>query len=248
MAISASESTSQRRGETHDIVVVCYEYSSASWLEDRDSALRRPVPLGVLVALPPQRMWSTRGACRLRRGNRRGYTTVAAHIVRAPRKHDDHRRAERPRRAVWHHDGPASAQRLNQMRSQRTPTVECGVPSRLRDAPSRTGTAAWRGNPAARRFEIVDSVFALNLASALTSAARTAASSTHARAARYRMTDRGRWHVQAAQHHNHSRRSPPNDTRFGPVRQYGSYVIGKPLIYLWHAPDIPTPATAIPAR
>ena len=115
-------------------------------------ALPRPVPLGVPGGVARNPCGEPRGARRLRRGNRRGYAhRRCAHRGRT-RKHDDHRRAERVRRA-----GHLAPRRTRERPAPQPgceasgrATVECGVPVALHvDAdPRGRGRRRGAGNPA----------------------------------------------------------------------------------------------------
>ncbi len=245
--------------ETHAIVVVCYEYSSASWLEDQDSwrfhGLFRSVSL---VALPATHVENLAARADYDAATGEGTLTVAAHIEGALENTTIIAELSSPDgQVVWHHDGPASAQRLNldakladvQPWSAESPSLYT-LTLTLGDGDGGVERVTQRVG--FRRFEIVDSVFTLNGQRLIFRGSNR--HEFNARTGRTMSMEDMIADVKLCKQLNINaiRTSHyPNDTRFLDLcDEYGLYVIDEANLEThgsWCTPgDIPTPATAIP--
>lgn len=245
--------------EKHDIVVVCYEHSSASWLEGQDSwrfhGLFRSV---TLVALPAAHVENLETDADYDAATGEGILTVAVHIegpleatmITAELSAPDGQ-------VVWRHDGLASAERLDlDVRLANVRPWSAESPSlytltlTLADAQGTVEQVNQRVG--FRRFEIADSVFLLNGKRLVFRGVNR--HEFDARTGRTMTLDTMITDVKLCKQLNINaiRTSHyPNDTRFLDLcDEYGLYVIDETNLEThgsWCTPgDIPTPATTIP--
>lgn len=245
--------------EKHDIVVVCYEHSSASWLEGQDSwrfhGLFRSV---TLVALPAAHVENLEAAADYDAATGEGILTVAVHIEGALEATMITAELSAPDgQVVWRHDGLASAERLDldaRLANVRPWSAESPSLYTLTLAlADEQGTVEQVNQRVGfRRFEIADSVFLLNGKRLIFRGVNR--HEFDARTGRTMTLDTMITDVKLCKQLNINaiRTSHyPNDTRFLDLcDEYGLYVIEETNLEThgsWCTPgDIPTPATAIP--
>ena len=155
--------------EKHDIVVVCYEHSSASWLEGQDSwrfhGLFRSV---TLVALPAAHVENLEADADYDAATGEGILTIAVHIEGALEATMITAELSAPDgQVVWRHDGLASAERLDlDARLANVRPWSAESPSlytlTLTLADEQGTVEQVNQRVGFRRFEIADSVFLLN--------------------------------------------------------------------------------------
>lgn len=245
--------------EKHDIVVVCYEHSSASWLEGQDSwrfhGLFRSV---TLVALPTAHVENLETDADYDAATGEGILTVAVHIEGALEATMITAELSAPDgQVVWRHDGLASAERLHlDVRLANVRPWSAESPSlytlTLTLADEQGTVEQVNQRVGFRRFEIADSVFLLNGKRLIFRGVNR--HEFDARTGRTMTLDTMITDVKLCKQLNINaiRTSHyPNDTRFLDLcDEYGLYVIDETNLEThgsWCTPgDIPTPATTIP--
>ena len=245
--------------EKHDIVVVCYEHSSASWLEGQDSwrfhGLFRSV---TLVALPATHVENLEADADYDAATGEGMLTVAVHIEGALEATMITAELSAPDgQVVWRHDGLASAERLDlDARLANVLPWSAESPSlytlTLTLADKQGIVERVNQRVGFRRFEITDSVFLLNGKRLIFRGVNR--HEFDARTGRTMTLDTMITDVKLCKQLNINaiRTSHyPNDTRFLDLcDEYGLYVIDETNLEThgsWCTPgDIPTPATTIP--
>ena len=245
--------------EKHDIVVVCYEHSSASWLEGQDSwrfhGLFRSV---ALVALPAAHVENLEADADYDAATGEGMLTVAVHIEGALEATMITAELSAPDgQVVWRHDGLASAERLDlDARLANVLPWSAESPSlytlTLTLADEQGTVERVNQRVGFRRFEIADSVFLLNGKRLIFRGVNR--HEFDARTGRTMTLDTMITDVKLCKQLNINaiRTSHyPNDTRFLDLcDEYGLYVIDETNLEThgsWCTPgDIPTPATTIP--
>lgn len=245
--------------EKHDIVVVCYEHSSASWLEGQDSwrfhGLFRSV---TLVALPAAHMENLETDADYDAATGEGILTVTVHIEGALEATMITAELSAPDgQVVWRHDALASAERLDlDARLANVRPWSAESPSlytlTLTLADEQGTVEQVNQRVGFRRFEIADSVFLLNGKRLIFRGVNR--HEFDARTGRTMTLDTMITDVKLCKQLNINaiRTSHyPNDTRFLDLcDEYGLYVIDETNLEThgsWCTPgDIPTPATTIP--
>ena len=245
--------------EKHDIVVVCYEHSSASWLEGQDSwrfhGLFRSV---TLVALPAAHVENLETDADYDAATGEGILTVAVHIEGALEATMITAELSAPDgQVVWRHDGLASAECLDlDARLANVHPWSAESPSlytlTLTLADEQGTVEQVNQRVGFRRFEIADSVFLLNGKRLIFRGVNR--HEFDARTGRTMTLDTMITDVKLCKQLNINaiRTSHyPNDTRFLDLcDEYGLYVIDETNLEThgsWCTPgDIPTPATTIP--
>ena len=245
--------------EKHDIVVVCYEHSSASWLEDQDSwrfhGLFRSV---TLVALPAAHVENLETDADYDAATGEGILTVTVHIEGALEATMITAELSAPDgQVVWRHDALASAERLDlDARLANVRPWSAESPSlytlTLTLADEQGTVEQVNQRVGFRRFEIADSVFLLNGKRLIFRGVNR--HEFDARTGRTMTLDTMITDVKLCKQLNINaiRTSHyPNDTRFLDLcDEYGLYVIDETNLEThgsWCTPgDIPTPATTIP--
>ena len=245
--------------EKHDIVVVCYEHSSASWLEGQDSwrfhGLFRSV---TLVALPAAHVENLETDADYDAATGEGILTVTVHIEGALEATMITAELSAPDgQVVWRHDALASAERLDlDARLANVRPWSAESPSlytlTLTLADEQGTVEQVNQRVGFRRFEIADSVFLLNGKRLIFRGVNR--HEFDARTGRTMTLDTMITDVKLCKQLNINaiRTSHyPNDTRFLDLcDEYGLYVIDETNLEThgsWCTPgDIPTPATTIP--
>lgn len=245
--------------EKHDIVVVCYEHSSASWLEGQDSwrfhGLFRSV---TLVALPAAHVENLETDADYDAATGEGILTVTVHIEGALEATMITAELSAPDgQVVWRHDALASAERLDlDARLANVRPWSAESPSlytlTLTLADEQGTVEQVNQRVGFRRFEIADSVFLLNGKRLIFRGVNR--HEFDARKGRTMTLDTMITDVKLCKQLNINaiRTSHyPNDTRFLDLcDEYGLYVIDETNLEThgsWCTPgDIPTPATTIP--
>lgn len=245
--------------EKHDIVVVCYEHSSASWLEGQDSwrfhGLFRSV---TLVALPAAHVENLETDADYDAATGEGILTVAVHIEGALEATMITAELSAPDgQVVWRHDGLASAERLDldaRLANVHPWSAECpSLYTLTLTLTDEQGTVEQVNQRVGfRRFEIADSIFLLNGKRLIFRGVNR--HEFDARTGRTMTLDTMITDVKLCKQLNINaiRTSHyPNDTRFLDLcDEYGLYVIDETNLEThgsWCTPgDIPTPATTIP--
>lgn len=245
--------------DKHDIVVVCYEHSSASWLEGQDSwrfhGLFRSV---TLVALPAAHVENLETDADYDAATGEGILTVAVHIEGALEATMITAKLSAPDgQVVWRRDGLASAERLDlDARLANVRPWSAESPSlytlTLTLADEQGTVEQVNQRVGFRRFEIADSVFLLNGKRLIFRGVNR--HEFDARTGRTMTLDTMITDVKLCKQLNINaiRTSHyPNDTRFLDLcDEYGLYVIDETNLEThgsWCTPgDIPTPATTIP--
>ena len=246
--------------EQHDIVVVCYEYSSASWLEDQDSwrfhGLFRSV---CLVALPAAHVENLEVGADYDHASGSGSLSVAATIAGACEGMTVAAELTDPDgKVAWRTEGPASAERLELTAdlaevspwSAESPTLYT-LTLELR-GPDGVSVERVSQRVGFRRFEIVDGVFMLNGRRLIFRGVnrhefdpRTGRTvSLEAMITDVKLCKQLNINAIRTSHY-------PNDTRFLDLcDEFGLYIIDEANLEThgsWCTPgDIPTPETAIP--
>ena len=245
--------------EKHDIIVVCYEHSSASWLEGQDSwrfhGLFRSV---ILVALPATHVENLEADADYDATTGEGMLTIAVHVEGALEATMITAELSAPDgQVVWRHDGLASAERLDlDARLANVLPWSAESPSlytlTLTLADKQGIVERVNQRVGFRRFEIADSVFLLNGKRLIFRGVNR--HEFDARTGRTMTLDTMISDVKLCKQLNINaiRTSHyPNDTRFLDLcDEYGLYVIDETNLEThgsWCTPgDIPTPETAIP--
>ncbi|MBS5750573.1 glycoside hydrolase family 2 TIM barrel-domain containing protein [Actinomyces sp. oral taxon 181] len=245
--------------EKHDIVVVCYEHSSASWLEGQDSwrfhGLFRSI---TLVALPAAHVENLETDADYDAATGEGILTVTVHIEGALEATMITAELSAPDgQVVWRHDALASAERLDlDARLANVRPWSAESPSlytlTLTLADEQGTVEQVNQRVGFRRFEIADSVFLLNGKRLIFRGVNR--HEFDARTGRTMTLDTMITDVKLCKQLNINaiRTSHyPNDTRFLDLcDEYGLYVIDETNLEThgsWCTPgDIPTPATTIP--
>ena len=245
--------------EKHDIVVVCYEHSSASWLEGQDSwrfhGLFRSV---TLVALPATHVENLEADADYDAATGEGMLTIAVHVEGALEATMITAELSAPDGQVsWRHDGLASAEHLDlDARLANVLPWSAESPSlytlTLTLADKQGIVERVNQRVGFRRFEIADSVFLLNGKRLIFRGVNR--HEFDARTGRTMTLDTMITDVKLCKQLNINaiRTSHyPNDTRFLDLcDEYGLYIIDETNLEThgsWCTPgDIPTPETAIP--
>ena len=245
--------------EKHDIVVVCYEHSSASWLEGQDSwrfhGLFRSV---TLVALPATHVENLEADADYDAATGEGMLTIAVHVEGALEATMITAELSAPDGQVsWRHDGLASAEHLDlDARLSNVLPWSAESPSlytlTLTLADKQGIVERVNQRVGFRRFEIADSVFLLNGKRLIFRGVNR--HEFDARTGRTMTLDTMITDVKLCKQLNINaiRTSHyPNDTRFLDLcDEYGLYIIDETNLEThgsWCTPgDIPTPETAIP--